>query len=617
MWLLSLESLRLQIHLFSAYCSQNQIMTLLIESASGVRVQFSSSSEIPQEIITKASRYAQEYLRLIIQATNTPSPLLILGYDGRPNGSTIGSIFAQVWSRGGARVAWLGRVTTPLLESAIRTLKAQGGAMITASHNPFDAQNGYWNGWKFCTPAKSCDLLPIAEGALLSPTVMKTLINQVQQSQENISLQKVSLGEFPQEFSPKTDSFPIPKAGSPKDFPVPGDEISQKVFYGYLSQVREELGLADNTEFGAFRTKLKNQPTSAKTLIFDGVGGGACGWNRAIAERFGFEVIEINQRPGEFLRPIEPIGAALVPAMSEVFVQRALLACCFDADADRGNVVGHSEVHPQYVAALNVVARLCAAVRAGEKKLAVVAHCAASPLIAEVAHLFGAKLEYVETGEINVVSKMRAFSAGGYVAIGVEAYNGGTVFPGSRCRDGLLTALSTASVLADKDILRFLMDKLGTQTIPQDLPGLVALLPRYLHFQGNIKFGGEYSSISDTEIRIARGFSRDRLATLKEAIDRVVAQESTWPGFSFVTVRNMLGGEQIEGVEAGAAARIRTGNFSGGYRIELMDDYRRPVVIWFRPSQTGTEFRFGIYARVIESVRKAQNAFVTLLEQSL
>ena len=593
-------------------------MPSIVESASGVRVPFPSPAGLPADVRDLAWRYARAYLQTVTAATGSRAPVLVLGYDGRPNGPEICALMARAWRAEGARVSWLGRVTTPILESAIRTLGAHGGAMVTASHNPFDAKGGYWNGWKFCTPAASCELLPVAEGALLPPAVMRAIIARVASGALPAAPAgpDALLGGFPAEFPAGAAPLPEPEPGVPAQFPIPGNALSEKVFYGYLSEVRAELGLADNAAFGLLRRKLGDLSAERRTVIFDCAGGGACGWNKAVAERFGFEVIEIDARPGEYSRQIEPVGPALVPAMREVFVHRSLLACCFDADADRGNVVGHAEVHPQYVAALNVAARLCAAQRDGEKRLAVVAHCAASPVIGQVARLLGAKLEYVETGEVNVVGKMRAFAAGGYVAVGVEAYNGGTVFPGSRCRDGLLTALSTAALLADVAALRFLADRFGVAELPVDLPGLVALLPRCAHLQGNVSFGARSSSFTDGEILIAKPFSKENLSGLKSRLDALVEAPAAWQGFAFATVRNLLAGEHAEGVAAGAAAREASGNQSGGYRVELTDADGRPAAAWFRPSQTGTEFRFGAYARSVEGARAVQKSFAALLEKA-
>jgi phosphomannomutase len=62
-----------------------------------------------------------------------------------------------------------------------------------------------------------------------------------------------------------------------------------------------------------------------------------------------------------------------------------------------------------------------------------------------VAEAFGAEVFQVETGEINVVTKMHSLRQTGYdCPVGVEGANGGTIFESATCRDGLQVALSAA-----------------------------------------------------------------------------------------------------------------------------------------------------------------------------
>src|SRR5208337_3708689 len=72
-----------------------------------------------------------------------------------------------------------------------------------------------------------------------------------------------------------------------------------------------------------------------------------------------------------------------------------------------------------------------------------------------VARLFGAEVHYVETGEINVVTKMNSLRLEGYdVPVGVEGANGGTIFETSTCRDGLQAALSAALAESQPEVSR-------------------------------------------------------------------------------------------------------------------------------------------------------------------
>ena len=142
--------------------------------------------------------------------------------------------------------------------------------------------------------------------------------------------------------------------------------------------------------------------------------------------------------------------------------ERAHFGVAFDYDADRGNLVlpGHDEstiIPPQQVAAFNIALALARRRLQGVKdgNLAVVISDATSLASERVAAAFDAKVFHVETGEINVVSKMHSLRQEGYdVPVGVEGANGGTIFETSTCRDGLQAALSAALAESQPEVAR-------------------------------------------------------------------------------------------------------------------------------------------------------------------
>ncbi|MGQ9688989.1 MAG: phosphomannomutase/phosphoglucomutase [Desulfobaccales bacterium] len=70
---------------------------------------------------------------------------LALAQDCRPSSPAIAAHLAQVLVESGCRVIDIGVCPTPVLYFAIRELKAAGGVMVTASHNPPE-----FNGFKIC-----------------------------------------------------------------------------------------------------------------------------------------------------------------------------------------------------------------------------------------------------------------------------------------------------------------------------------------------------------------------------------------------------------------------------------------------------------------------------------
>ena len=74
-------------------------------------------------------------------------PHVAVGIDARPTGPEIAAAFMDGLATGGAKAEFIGPCSTPMLYWAVagRETPANGGAMITASHNP-----AKYNGIKFC-----------------------------------------------------------------------------------------------------------------------------------------------------------------------------------------------------------------------------------------------------------------------------------------------------------------------------------------------------------------------------------------------------------------------------------------------------------------------------------
>ncbi|MHC4829656.1 MAG: phosphomannomutase, partial [Planctomycetota bacterium] len=61
---------------------------------------------------------------------------VVVGHDMRPSSPSLASELTEGLRDAGLDVVSLGRVTTPMVYFATGRLNAQGGAVITASHNP-------------------------------------------------------------------------------------------------------------------------------------------------------------------------------------------------------------------------------------------------------------------------------------------------------------------------------------------------------------------------------------------------------------------------------------------------------------------------------------------------
>mgnify|MGYP000871664859 FL=1 len=136
----------------------------LITSISGIRGTIGgapSQNLTPVDIVKFASAYGTW-----IHANN-PNALIVVGRDARISGPMVSQLIIQTLVGLGIDVCDLGLSTTPTVEMAVTAEKADGGIIITASHNPKQ-----WNALKllnsegeFLSAAAGEEILEIAENA--------------------------------------------------------------------------------------------------------------------------------------------------------------------------------------------------------------------------------------------------------------------------------------------------------------------------------------------------------------------------------------------------------------------------------------------------------------------
>ncbi len=134
----------------------------LIKSISGIRGTIGgkhTDNLTPIDIVLFTSAFGT-----LLKAENH-AKTIILGRDARPSGDMVSSIVASTLIGLGLNVIDLGISTTPTVEMAVINEKADGGIIITASHNPIQ-----WNALKllnnkgeFISAALGQKVLEIAE----------------------------------------------------------------------------------------------------------------------------------------------------------------------------------------------------------------------------------------------------------------------------------------------------------------------------------------------------------------------------------------------------------------------------------------------------------------------
>ena len=114
----------------------------LIKSISGIRGTIGGK---PGNNLTPADivKFVTGYATYIISENTSSKIKLIVGRDARVSGAMVNSLVCGTLMGMGIDVIDLGISTTPTVEVAVTNYRAQGGIILTASHNP-----GEWNALK-------------------------------------------------------------------------------------------------------------------------------------------------------------------------------------------------------------------------------------------------------------------------------------------------------------------------------------------------------------------------------------------------------------------------------------------------------------------------------------
>ncbi len=105
----------------------------LIKSIAGIRGTIGgnpSDNLSPLSVVKYAAAFGE------ILNSKFHKPIVVIGRDARPSGPLIGALLSNTLNAQGIDVIDTGLSTTPTVEMTVIVQKAQGGVVITASHNP-------------------------------------------------------------------------------------------------------------------------------------------------------------------------------------------------------------------------------------------------------------------------------------------------------------------------------------------------------------------------------------------------------------------------------------------------------------------------------------------------
>ena len=344
------------------------------------------------------ARYAAAVGRWLVRERGAEAPLVVVGRDSRPSGAAYEDAAVRGLHAAGCRVRRVGVLSTPGVAVALQAAGADGGLVLTASHNPAP-----WNGVK---PLRH-------DGVAPPPEAVASIIA---------------------DFHAATP----PGAGASGGGGASGASggVEERDPDAAARHVDAVLATVPDADRAAIRARKLR-------VVVDCVAGAGGAEAARLLDALGVDAALLHPEPtGDFPHDPEPIAANLTGLCAAVRGRGADVGFALDPDADRLALVdaGGRFVGEEYTLVVGAMALL------GEGG-AVAANLSTSRMIDHVAASRGGRVVRSPVGEANVAAAMRAAGA----AVGGEG-NGGIIDARvSQVRDALVGIAATLRLMAAGD----------------------------------------------------------------------------------------------------------------------------------------------------------------------
>ena len=337
----------------------------LISSVSGIRGTLGGKAGdnlTPIDVVRFASAYGSWLLQ------NHKKSIVVVGRDARLSGPMVQNLVQQTLISLGIDVIDVGLSTTPTVELEVVRHKAQGGIILTASHNPKE-----WNALKLLN--EKGEFLSAGEG-----------------EQINLMSQNLSSIDFA-----AVDAL--------------GSICSEPNAIQYHIEAILNLPLVD----------LESIQKRGFKVVVDGVNSSGGIAVPQLLQALGAEVIPIHCEPnGDFPHNPEPLAQHLTDLSKAVLAHQADLGIAVDPDVDR--LVFMDEKGTLFGEEYTLVA--CADYVLRTNPGNTVSNLSSTRALAEVTRQYGGNYVASAVGEAHVVELMKKTAA----VIGGEG-NGGVIYP--------------------------------------------------------------------------------------------------------------------------------------------------------------------------------------------
>lgn len=360
----------------------------LIKSISGIRGTIGGATNDNLTPID-AVKFAAAYGTWLKDNSGKDKLNVVIGRDARLSGEMIQNLVVSTLVGLGIDVVDLGLSTTPTVEIAVPLEKAEGGIILTASHNPKQ-----WNALKLLN--EKGEFLDAKQGAII--------------------LELAEKEDF--DFAEVDDLGKITKNDSYIDI-----------------HIKEVLNLnlvdKDVIKKGGFK------------VVVDGVNSTGGIAIPKLLEELGVEVVKLYCDPtGHFPHNPEPLKEHLTDICELVVKEKADFGIVVDPDVDRLAFISNDG--EMFGEEYTLVA--CADYVLSKTNGNTVSNLSSTRALSDVTKKHGGIYEAAAVGEVNVVTKMKANNA----VIGGEG-NGGIIYPESHYgRDALVGTALFLMLMSEK-----------------------------------------------------------------------------------------------------------------------------------------------------------------------
>jgi len=361
----------------------------LIKSISGIRGTIGGSPSknlTPLDVVRFTTAYGQWL------SENNKGPLTVVtGRDARISGPMVHSLVNQTLLGMGINVIDLGLSTTPTVAVAVPWEKANGGIILTASHNPKE-----WNALKLLN----------ADGEFINATAGAKVLEYAEKEAFNYA---------------EVDHLGTLKERS--DYIEKHIEATLAIDHVNLERIRKQ--------------KFK--------VVVDGVNSSGGIAIPELLNALNIEVVKIHCEPnGHFPHNPEPLKENLTDLCNAVIEHKSNFGIAVDPDVDR--LVFVDEKGELFGEEYTLVA--CADYILSKTPGATVSNLSSTRALADITQKHGCSYTASAVGEVNVVTEMKAVQA----VIGGEG-NGGIIYPPLHYgRDALVGVVLFLSLLVERKV---------------------------------------------------------------------------------------------------------------------------------------------------------------------